>query len=228
MTRPRLRSVRFAAVDPTLEARGDGGFILRSAASLGKIESSVGRWLDRWASVRPEAIFLTEPGGRTRRRLSYGVARTRVRSLAAGLLARGLGPERPLVILSGNGIDHALLSLAAQYVGVPVVPVSASWTLLSDDAARVGSVLEQTRPGLVYADDPDRYATGLSRASPGTAFATRAARTCRNVAAPSRARPPCGRCVRPGFRVRIRGGGYLAGNRIWSKVWDRWLGDHER
>jgi feruloyl-CoA synthase len=72
------------------------------------------------------------------------------------------------VILSGNAIDHAVLSLAAMYVGIPVVPVSGAWTLLSPDGSRVASVIEQVDPGLVYAGDAELYAAGLQHADPET------------------------------------------------------------
>lgn len=166
MPRPPLRPVRFATPDTTLEPCDDGGCILRSATPLGAVAARVGDWLDRWASEAPDRIFLTEPHDDGRRELTYGDARARARSIAAGLLERGLGPDRPVVILSGNSIDHALLSLAAMYVGVPVVPVSTAWTLMSSDGARVASVLEQVGPGLVWADDPERYRTGLQHADP--------------------------------------------------------------
>ncbi len=166
MSRPPLRPVRFAPPDTTATPTADGGCVLRSRTPLEGIAPRVGDWVDRWARDAPERAFLTEPGEGGRRVLTYGDARRRVREVAGGLLARGLGPDRPVVILSGNGIDHAILALAAMYVGVPVVPVSAAWTLMSSDGARVASVLEQVRPGLVFASDAERFATGLQHADP--------------------------------------------------------------
>jgi len=84
-----------------------------------------------------------------------------VRRLAQGLLDRGLGPQRPLMILSGNGIEHALLSLAAMHAGVPVAPVSTAYSLLSRDHGKLRAIAELVQPGLVFADDLQRYGDAL-------------------------------------------------------------------
>ena len=77
------------------------------------------------------------------------------------MLDRGLSAERPVLVLSGNGIDHALLSLACLHVGVPFTPVSTAYSLISTDFAQLRSIVELVRPGLVFVDDGDRYAAAL-------------------------------------------------------------------
>ena len=49
-------------------------------------------------------------------------------AIAQALLDRKLGPYRPVMILSGNSIDHALLTLGCLLAGVPVVPVAIRGT----------------------------------------------------------------------------------------------------
>ena len=108
------------------EDRADGSILLRSAHDLPETVRSVGVWLDASAASAPDRVFLAERTGDGWRELSYGEVRTQVRRIAAGLLERGMGADTPILILSGNSISHALLALAAQYVGIPYAPVAPS------------------------------------------------------------------------------------------------------
>src|SRR5574341_2446917 len=77
------------------------------------------------------------------------------------LLDRGLGPEKPVAILSDNSIDHALLSLGAMHVGIPVAPVSPAYSLMSKDFGKLKDIFDLVKPALVYADDPKKFAPAL-------------------------------------------------------------------
>lgn len=114
--------------------------------------ATVAEMLRSRASTTPKNIFLRERTADGWRELSYGEAQALTQRLAASLLSRGLSVERPLAILSGNSINHALLSLAAMSVGVPVAPVSVAYSQFQD-LTRLRGILESLTPGLVYADD---------------------------------------------------------------------------
>ena len=138
-------------------------------------------WLERWASEAPDRIFLAEragaPEGRGWRTLTYGEAHAQVRAVAQALLDRGLSPERPILILADNGIDHALVTLAGMHVGIPAAPISPAYSLLSKDFAKLRYILELIEPQLVYVADPSRYGDALRRRSTGAARrSSRAAR----------------------------------------------------
>jgi feruloyl-CoA synthase len=156
-----------------------GGMLLRSPLELRPYSRCVGEWLRAWAAAAPDRTFLAErderderddgddDGGRgghrrTWRRLSYGAALATVERIAGALLARGLDRDRPVAVLSENGIDNGLLQLAAMHAGIPVVPISPAYSLLSSDHAKLRAILEVTRPGLVYAGDGARYAPALA------------------------------------------------------------------
>src|SRR6266700_3257371 len=104
--------------------RRDGAILLRSPLSLGAHSRVVGEWLLHWARTAPERTFLAERIGEGWRKVSYREAMGLVRRLGQGLLDRGVAASRPVVILSENSVDHALLALGAMHVGVPVAPVS--------------------------------------------------------------------------------------------------------
>lgn len=139
----------------------DGSLVLRSPHELKEYPATLGERLRRWAAARPERVFLGERAGAGWRTIGYAEALAQVRRLAAALLARGLGPRRPLMLLSDNGIDNALLQLAAMDVGVPAVPVSPAYSLISQDLANLRHIAGVVRPGLVYAAD-ERYRRALS------------------------------------------------------------------
>ena len=143
--------------------RTKGGLQLTALAPLPAPARCVGDWLVRWARERPEAPFLAErDGAGAWSCASYAQALTAVEGIASSLLALGAGPARPVMILSENGVDAALLSLAALHAGVPVCQVSPAYSLQSATFSRLREVAAQLRPGLVYADDAARYAAALS------------------------------------------------------------------
>ena len=94
--------------------------------------------------------------------LTWGEADRKASSIAQALLDRGLGPQRPLLILSGNAIDHALLTLGGFLAGVPVVPVSPAYSLMSQDFGKVKHIAALVKPGLVYAADAGPFGGVLS------------------------------------------------------------------
>ena len=147
-----MRPVRIAAQDVVVR-RGDSGTIyMKSPFALGAYPSKLTECLERWAAAAPDRTFLAErnPDGEWRR-VSYGETLASVRSLAQAILDRHLSPERPIVILSGNGIDHAWLALAAMYAGVLYAPIAPAYSLQARDFGTLRQIFERMQPGLVFA-----------------------------------------------------------------------------
>ncbi len=95
------------------------------------------------------------------RTCSYGAAVAAADAIGQGLLERGMGPERPLLVLSGNSIDHLLVTLGAMTAGVPVAPVSIAYSLQSRDHARIKAIAELISPGAVFAEDAELFELAL-------------------------------------------------------------------
>src|SRR4051794_3718998 len=148
IVQPALAPPRIVAQDAP-----DGGVILRSEMPLEPYEPSLGLLLRRWAREAPDRVFLAERAGDEWAELSWSEANRSASAVAQALLDRGLGPERPLMILSGNSIDQALLTLGGFLAGVPVVPVSPAYSLMSQDYGKVKYIAQLVKPGLVYAAD---------------------------------------------------------------------------
>ena len=170
----------FAEPRVAMERRADGSLLLRSHNDLPPYPRVVGEDLLRWAKLAPERLFLAQRQGDAWRKLSYAEALFSVRAIAQGLLDRRLGPERPVMILAENGIDYALLTLAAMQIGVPVAPVSTAYSRLSRDYAKLKNILARLTPGLLYVDDAAMHQgalaaldlTGIEIVAGATAFAT--------------------------------------------------------
>jgi feruloyl-CoA synthase len=86
-------------------------------------------------------------------RLSYADVLQRARRIGQALLDRGLSAERPLVILSGNDLEHFQLALGAMYAGIPYAPLSPAYSLVATDPAKLADLIEQLTPGAVFASD---------------------------------------------------------------------------
>lgn len=117
----RMRDVRLGSLDVAVERRPDGTVYLQNKQPLGSYATRITDRMLHWALVAPQRIFMAERGADGEwRKLSYGEALAQVRCVATALRARGLSAERPLMILSGNDLDHAVLGLAALYAGIPM------------------------------------------------------------------------------------------------------------
>jgi feruloyl-CoA synthase len=156
---------RLAFAPPAVEVLplADGGCVLRSPQALGPYGRCVGEYLAHWGATTPDQLFLAERASEGRwRELRYGEALAQVRSIGQALLRRRLNADRPITILSDNSIDHALLMLAGMHVGVPVAPVSPSYSLASRDYAKLKHVLDLLKPGLIFVQDAAKFAPALT------------------------------------------------------------------
>jgi len=139
-------------------AREGGGIVLRSPTKLAQASRCLGDMLERWANEAPDRTFLAERVGDSFRRVSYSQARSTVRGIAQSLLDMGATVDRPIMLLSDNGVDHALVQLAAMHVGLPASPISPAYSLLSQDHAKLREIAAMLRPSAIYAIDGNVFA----------------------------------------------------------------------
>jgi feruloyl-CoA synthase len=157
-------TVDFASPNISIEGSPDTGFVFTSAIPLQPYKKNLGQLLRHWAQQAPERIFLGERTATGEwQRLTYAEANLQVGAIAQALLNRKMGPLRPVMILSGNSIDHALLMLGCFIANVPVVPVSVPYSLLSKDYLKLRFIFEEICPGMIYVADGDMFAAPLAR-----------------------------------------------------------------
>ncbi|MFB6446592.1 feruloyl-CoA synthase [Bradyrhizobium tunisiense] len=158
----------FAGPRTVAEYRADGSIVLRSPDPLREGARCVGDWLEQWARQTPDAIFLAERGNVDApwTTVTYAQALRQVRAAASWILAQGLSAERPFAILSDNSIDHALLALAAQHVGVPSAAISPAYSLMSRDFEKLKSMITLLDPGAIYVAATKPFAAALEAIAP--------------------------------------------------------------
>ncbi|MFC6199786.1 feruloyl-CoA synthase [Ponticaulis profundi] len=146
-----------------VEERDDGAIILQNGQPLRPAAPHMLAPIVYWAGTAPDRIWLAQRRENADgwQELTYGEALKRIRRLAQGLLGLGAGPDAPLMILSRNSIEHALVKYAAMWAGSPVVPVTPAYALLSEDFQRLNYIDALIQPKLVYVDDGQEYQRGL-------------------------------------------------------------------
>ncbi len=157
-----VRQVSVASLRAVFEYLPQNAVRVRCTDPLQEYPQRVTESLDFWAEHHPERVFLAQrlPSGPWQT-VTYSEARGRVRRLAAGLIREGLSPDNPLMILSGNSIEHALLALAAMYVGIPYAPIAPSYSLGVRTYGALEHVWENFRPGMVFVQDGVAFTPAL-------------------------------------------------------------------
>ena len=157
-----VRPVRLGPRDIVWERRPDGSLILRSPHALPAHPAKLTEKLEHWAARAPDRVFLAQRDSRGGwRSVTYAQALAQARRVGQFLLNKELSAERPLMVLSGNDLEHALLHLGAMYVGIPYAPVSPAYSLPPSDLSKLRFIHDLMTPGLVYAKG-EQYAKALA------------------------------------------------------------------
>ncbi|KRB40972.1 AMP-binding protein [Phenylobacterium sp. Root700] len=137
------------AVD--ISYREDGCLILRSPIALTECRRHLCDYLSEWADKAPDRTYLAERDASGEwRRLTYADAWRRVRAIAQSLLARRLTQDQPIAVLTGNSIEHALITFAAMTAGVPVAPISPAYSLHPEGLGRLAEIADILKPAMVF------------------------------------------------------------------------------
>jgi feruloyl-CoA synthase len=167
-----VRDVRLGPSDVLVDRKPDGTILARSPHPLENYPSKMTEKLDFWAREAPDrALFAQRDPSRSWRKITYAQARAQSRPIAQAILNRALSADRPVAILSGNDIEHALIGFGAMYAGVPYVPISPAYSLLSSDLSKLRYICDLLTPGLVFANGP-QYQRALSIVPKGTEIIT--------------------------------------------------------
>jgi feruloyl-CoA synthase len=167
-TTPRYRPVPFGVTRVQVREGAPGTRYVQAELPLGAYARRLSDFLVHWAEAEPERTFMArrEPLGDGRtgdwQRISYAQALDGARRIGQALLDRKLSAERPVVILSENTLEHALMSLGCIYAGVPYCPVSPAYATISQDYDKLRHVLDTLTPGLVFAADGARYGRAIT------------------------------------------------------------------
>ena len=163
LTRPAFRKIEWLPRDIDVERRPDGVIVLKSSIPLQSYEPHIPASLAKWASQAPDRIWLAQRGGPDRqwRKVSYGEAKRIVDGLTQGLIDLGVEDGRPVAILSGNSIEHALMTQAAMQARLPAAPVSPAYSLMSQDHLKLKYLFNLIKPAVVMVQDGPTFEKAL-------------------------------------------------------------------
>ncbi len=144
------------------ETRPDGTVLVWQDEPLGPYPRTMTERFMEWAGTDPDRVWMAErgPDGEWQH-TTYGEGATKIRSIGSAIVSAGLSPERPLLILSGNSVAHALMALGAQHVGVPSAALAPAYALTGGDYAKLRDVVAQLTPGMIFADDAERFVPAI-------------------------------------------------------------------
>jgi feruloyl-CoA synthase len=161
LRRPGMPDI--VSLPTVLDMRPDGTIYARCPVPLGPYATCITDRLEHWACHAPGRTFLARraPGGAWQH-LTYAETLERTRAVAQALLDRKLSADRPVIILSGNGLEHAILALAAMHVGIPYAPLAPAYSLLARDYTTLRGLWQALKPGLVFASEGDTFERPLA------------------------------------------------------------------
>ena len=172
MSTAPFRPMTFGVTRARLRDGAPGVHYLEAVAELEPYPERLADRLRHWAETTPDQLWMArrEPlrgdDGKLRlgdwQRVTYGQAWATARRIAQGLIDRGLNAERPVVILSENSLEHGLLALGCLVAGVPWVPASPAYSLVSTDYDKLRHVIKTVTPGLLFASDARRYGKAIA------------------------------------------------------------------
>ena len=159
-----FKPIEFLSRDVRVEKRNDGTILLQSNHALKPYERHVPAFLAKWAATAPDRVWLAQRRGPDREwlKVTYAQAKRQVDAVAQALIDRGFGPDKPVMILSSNSIEFALLSMAAMQARAPLAPVSPAYSVMSQDHAKLRYVFDLIKPGLVFVQNGEIYARALA------------------------------------------------------------------
>jgi feruloyl-CoA synthase len=159
-----FKPMEFLSRDIDVERRADGTIVLQSNHKLTPYQKHVPAILAKWAVQAWDRVWLAQRKGPDRQwvKVTYGEAKMQVDAVTQALLDRGFGPDKPIMILSSNSIEFALLSLAAMQARAPTAPVSPAYSMMSTDHAKLKYVFDLIKPGMVFVQNGQLYVKALA------------------------------------------------------------------
>jgi feruloyl-CoA synthase len=150
--------------DPVVrsETRPDGSILVWQEGALDPCPAAITDAFMDWAARTPDTVWMAERGpDRAWIELTYAEAAARIRAIGTALLGLGLSADRPVLILSGNSIAHALIALGAQHVGIPSAALAPAYALTGGDYLKLRDIADQLHPGLIFADRMEPFSPAI-------------------------------------------------------------------
>ena len=153
-------------IDIQKKVNSDGVIVLKSAIELQPHPHRLTERLIHWAEKTPNTVFIAQKDEKgIWQTVTYAQTLQKVKSIAQYLLQTAVSTEKPLVVLSENSVEHALMALAAYHIGVPYAPLAPAYSLRSTDYAKLKHTINLLTPGLLFVQNGKRYQKAIQAAS---------------------------------------------------------------
>ena len=162
-----VRRVRMRTSGATMQRLANGTILIKPEEALRPFAKVLTDRVAHWEKLFPERTCIAKRGADDQwRELTYAQVWDSISSIGQALLDRGLSAERPVAILSENDLEHFLLTLAGQHVGIPTAPISPPYSLVSKDFGKLRHTLKILTPGMVFVSNGTRYAPAIETVVP--------------------------------------------------------------
>ncbi|WP_136636758.1 feruloyl-CoA synthase [Pseudooceanicola onchidii] len=163
---PGYRPARLWQPDLQWDKRADGSWLIWRGDDIAPYPDRMTDRIDHWAERTPDTIWMAERDGDDWRTVTYAQLADTVARVGQWLLTQGLSTDRPVMILSENTLEHAMIALAAQYVGIPSAAISPAYALVASDYQKLRGIADQITPGLVFAQTAAPFEDAILKALP--------------------------------------------------------------
>jgi feruloyl-CoA synthase len=170
MTAVKFRDMKFGVTRVKIREGQNKVRYMVSDQALGVYAERMTDRLVHWAKEKPTQTLFARRAKNADgtsgdwQHISFADALEAARHIAQGLINRGLNADRPVVILSENDLEHALMALGCLVAGVPYCPASPAYSTISQDYDKLRHILSTLTPGLVFAADAARYGKAIQNA----------------------------------------------------------------
>lgn len=138
----------------TMEKGNNGVIYIKSLDNLDPYPERLTERLIKWANEIPENTFIGQRDeNEAWRRLTYGEAYAKVQAVGQYLLQKEVSTERPVIMMSSNTIEYAIMKLACMHIGIPFSPISPAYATKSKDYGKLKHCVELLTPGLIFVED---------------------------------------------------------------------------
>lgn len=145
-----------------LEKRDNGEIVLRSGIPLAKHPVHIGEYLLHWAKTVPTRNFLAQRDEHDQwRHLTYAEAAAKAAGFSQWLIDNGHNTERPLAALCENCLHLGVIKLGAMQIGMPFLPISPAYSLMSENFVKLKHVVSELKPSLIYVPSLAQFGRAL-------------------------------------------------------------------
>ncbi|MGR3660722.1 MAG: feruloyl-CoA synthase [Paracoccaceae bacterium] len=163
MSTAKIRDVKVWSPQIDWEEKPDGSIRVWRNDVLEPYPDHMSERIFHWAKEAPDRIWMAERnknGGWEE--VTYQKLASMIQSVAQALIDLEISAERPVMILSGNSLKHAVLVLAAQHIGIPTAAISTGYSLASDDFGKLEAIGKQILPGLVFVEQAKPFKNAIA------------------------------------------------------------------